>query len=80
MQSIAKIPIVRCSGYKAHPQITIEIAEDTARDSIVQRRTRQLDIAFVAGRPSFLITSRAAPGTSGFSPSERLPPAPSGCR
>lgn len=36
---------------KAHPQIIIEIAEGTARDSIHQLRTHQLDIAFVAGVP-----------------------------
>lgn len=36
---------------KAHPHIATEISEGTARDSIVQLRTRQLDIVFVAGAP-----------------------------
>lgn len=36
---------------KKHPDITIEIAEGTARDTIGLVRTRQLDIAFVAGTP-----------------------------
>ncbi|PSM17370.1 LysR family transcriptional regulator [Nitratireductor sp. StC3] len=40
------------AGYReAHPQVIIEIAEGTAHDSIHQLRTRELDIAFVAGAP-----------------------------
>lgn len=37
---------------KEHPHVAIEVTEGTARDSIGQLRTRQLDIAFVAGEPN----------------------------
>lgn len=36
---------------KAYPHIATEIAEGSARESILQVRARQLDIAFVAGVP-----------------------------
>lgn len=38
---------------KAHPHVSIEITEGTARNIIVQLRADQLDIAFVAGAPDF---------------------------
>lgn len=36
-----------------HPGIEVEIAEGTARDSVMRVRTSRLDVAFVAGAPEF---------------------------
>jgi DNA-binding transcriptional LysR family regulator len=36
-----------------HPGIEVEIAEGTARDTVMQLRADRLDIVFVAGRPEF---------------------------
>ncbi|WP_293409452.1 LysR family transcriptional regulator [Phenylobacterium sp.] len=36
-----------------HPGIEVEIAEGTARDSVMQLRADQLDVTFVAGTPEF---------------------------
>lgn len=36
---------------KDHPGIEVEIAEGTARDSVMQLRADRLDVAFVAGKP-----------------------------